>query len=90
MTVIHSVVEGKVSLYDIPDSELAKYDVKAHPITDEERARLFPGKDTLTRDDAHGMVETIPAGGGGDVEGYGATANICWYTYHPDWGYWYC
>jgi hypothetical protein len=36
------------------------------------------------------MVETIPAGGGGDVEGYGATANICWYTYHPDWGYWYC
>jgi hypothetical protein len=90
MTVIHSVVDGKVSLYDIPEAELAKYDVKAHPITDEERAKLFPGKDTLTRDDAHGMIETIPAGGGGDVEGYGATANICWYTYHPDWGYWYC
>ena len=90
MTVIHAVKEGKLSLYDIPDEELAKYDMKAHPMTDEERARLFPGKDELTRDDAHGMVETLPQEGGGDVQGYGMGNNICWYTYHPELGYWYC
>lgn len=89
MTVIHAVKDGKLSLYDIPDDELAKYDMKAHPMTDEEKARLFPGKDVLTADDAHGVVETL-AGEGGDVQGYGAGNNVCWYTYHPELGWWYC
>jgi hypothetical protein len=91
MTVLSGTDEtGAPALYDIPDSELSKYKVNLKPMTDEVRNRLFPDKDSLSKDDAQGVV---PAGRpSSDVEGYAA---ICWYYVDDgagNWVYWeeYC
>lgn len=87
MAIVSAVNEdGEESLYDIPDSELAKYKLKSAPMTDEARARLFPNKDKLTKDDAHGVMVAAPDFRR-DVEPYQA---ICRYWYIDSWGtYWW-
>ena len=69
---------GERVYYDVPDAELAKYKVKFKPLTDEVLNRLFPGKDKLTKDDAHGVVPAAFSSRG-EVEGYGAMCMYwCW------------
>ena len=80
--------EGVFTFYGIPDGELARYELKSKPLTDEVRHRLFPGRDTLTSDDAQGL---IPLGQSptADVEGYGYSC--CLYYLQDDdgnWVYW--
>lgn len=91
MAVLSGVDEtGAPALYDIPDAELSKYKLNLKPMTDEVRNRLFPGKETLSKEDAQGVV---PAGSSSsDVQGYAA---ICWYYVDDgmgNWVYWeeYC
>jgi hypothetical protein len=55
VSVVHE--SGEQALYDIPDSELEKYRLKSAPMSEETRARLFPGKDKLTKEDAHGFIQ---------------------------------
>lgn len=91
MAIVTAVSEaGEEVLYDIPDNELSKYKLNTAQLTDEARSRLFPGKDKLSKDDAHGVMATAP-GAGGDVEGYAA---ICKYWIIMDdvyyWWYDYC
>lgn len=88
MTILRGVDEaGETNFYDIPDAELSKYRVNSAPLTDEVKNRLFPGKDTLTKDDAQGV---LPAGRvpGAEVEAYSSTCiyfiddgngNIIWW-----------
>lgn len=88
MAVISAFSEaGEQSLYDIPDSELSKYKMKTAPMTDEVRGRLFPNKDELTKDDAHGVMVAAPSGDG-DVQAFGGTC-LYWYD-DGTWTYtWY-
>lgn len=65
---------GRV-LYDIPDAELPKYKLNLKPLTDEVRNRLFPGRETLTKEDAHAVVPAAWTADG-EVQGYVA---MCWY-----------
>ncbi len=66
---------GERALYDVPDAALAKYKLNLKPMTDELRAQLFPGRDTLTKEDAQGVLPAGPAAEA-EVEGYVA---MCWY-----------
>ena len=76
MAVLNGVDEaGAFTLYDVPDTELAKYKLNTKPLTDEIRNKLFPEKDTVTKDDAQGVIPAgRSSGGGSDVEGYAAGA----------------
>lgn len=81
---------GDEVFYDIPDDELAKYKRNSMQMTDEIRERLFPGKEKLTKEDAHGVIQvpTAPVPGS-DVEGYRA---MCRYWIVDDYGnliWWY-
>jgi hypothetical protein len=78
MAVLSAFSEaGEQSLYDIPDPELSKYKMNTAPMTDEVRSRLFPDKDKLTKDDAHGVIVAAPSGDG-DVQAYGGTC-LYWF-----------
>lgn len=91
MAIVSSVDEsGTEALYEIPEDVLSTYKLKSQQMTDSTRARLFPDKDKLTKDDAQGVMATAPSAGG-DVEGYAA---ICRYWIRDGdyiiWWYDYC
>ena len=66
---------GEMALYEVPDAELPGYRLNLKPMTGELRAQLFPGRDTLTKEDAHGVLPARSAAEA-EVEGYVA---MCWY-----------
>ncbi len=85
MAILRGVDEtGEPAFYDVPDSELSKFKLNAVAMTDDIKERLFPGKDSVSKEDAQGV---IPAGrvSGGDVEGFTA---ICWYYLEDGYGNW--
>jgi hypothetical protein len=88
MAIVSGVDEvGEHAFYDIPDSDLSKYKLKTAQLTDEVRMRLFPDKDKLTKDDAHGVIPAAPSVGG-EVEGYWAVCEY-WYVEGGWYYYWY-
>lgn len=86
MAIVTSVPdqEGRISLYDIPDADLAKYAVPA-----EKAAQMFPKKESPTREDAVAVVQPKATG---DVQAFGH--NVCYYWYCSGgycwWEWWYC
>ncbi|MGH3563799.1 MAG: hypothetical protein ACRDTN_18960 [Mycobacterium sp.] len=73
MAILSGVSDaGTETFYDVPDADLSKYELKSARLTDDVRGQLFPGKDKLTKDDAHGVIPAAPSAGA-DVEGYAAT-----------------
>jgi hypothetical protein len=88
MAILSGVDEaGTEAFYDIPDSDLSKYQLKTAQLSDEIRTRLFPGKDKPTKDDAQGVMATAPSASG-EVEGYIATC-VYWITDGGTLYYWY-
>ncbi len=88
MAIVSHINEaGEEALYDIPDSELAKYKVNSEPLTEEVRARLFPNKDKLTKDDANGVMLVAPDLGD-EVEAYQAICRY-WIIRNGQYYYWY-
>jgi len=88
MAILCGISESGMALYDIPDAELAKFELKTRPLDGEAAAKLFPGKSEPTKDDAHGVVAVAAAGG--DVQGFG-TNDICYvYDAAGDIIWWYC
>jgi hypothetical protein len=88
MAILCGIGESGMALYDIPDAELSKFQLKGRPLDEESRAKLFPGKGELTRDDAQGVVPV--AASGGDVQAFG-TNDICYvYDSLGDIWWWYC
>ena len=87
MAILCGIGDAGMSLYDIPDAELAKFQLKSKPLDEESRAKLFPDKEP-TKDDAQGVVPV--AASGGDVQGFG-TNDICYiYDTAGDIIWWYC
>jgi hypothetical protein len=85
MAIVSGVSEsGTEVIYDIPDSELSRYEKKSSVLTDDARAKLFPGKDKPTKDDAHGVIPAAPSAGK-DVSGY----STCLYYYDDGATLWY-
>jgi hypothetical protein len=89
MAVVSGISQsGEQVLYDIPDCELEKYKLPTAPMTDADIAQLFPGKEGLTREDAHGFVQ-VGADASGDVTAY---QPVCVYWYYDTFGvyhWWY-
>jgi hypothetical protein len=78
VAILSGVSEAGVeTFYDVPDSELSKFELKSALLTDDVRERLFPGKDKLTKDDAHGVIPAAPSAGS-DVQAY----SVCMYYYN--------
>jgi hypothetical protein len=87
MAILCGISEAGMSLYDIPDGELSKYQLKGRPLDEEARSKHFAGKEP-TKDDAQGVVPV--AASGGDVQGFG-TNDICYiYDAAGDIIWWYC
>lgn len=80
---------GALTLYDIPDSDLAKFQLKTRPLSEADMRTLFPGKDKPSKEDAHGVI-AVPASGG-DVQGFSAN-DICWQYIdnYGDYIWWVC
>jgi hypothetical protein len=80
---------GVEAFYDVPDSELSKFELKSAPLTDDVREKLFPGKDKPSKDDAHGVIPAAPSAGS-DVQAY----SVCYYWANYGgvlyWWYDYC
>jgi len=78
--------EGKITLYDIPDAELQKYAIPA-----DKAAKMFPTKESPTRDDA--LSITALSAVEGDVQAYNSPY-ICYYYccnyYTCGWCWYYC
>jgi hypothetical protein len=67
---------GTQTFFDVPAEELSKHKLESKILTDEDQAKLFPGKEELTKDDLHGQIPVGSLGqDGGDVEGY---SWYCW------------
>ena len=75
--------DNKVTLYDIPDAELAKYKLSADKAT-----KMFPKKDKPSRNDAVGVVS--PSAMSGDVQAYSQDLCYGWYCIYDDYGNYYC
>lgn len=77
---------NKISLYEIPDSDLDRYKIPS-----EKLAQMFPKKDKPSREDA---LLRIPVSKGGEVEGYGGGEQccgwVCWTTEGCHWECWDC
>lgn len=87
MAIVSKPDGQNVTLYDIPDAELAKYAMSA-----EAAAKMFPKKEDRTRADATAVAKAGSTGG--DVQAY-SNQDIC-YAWECD-GYgncvyvwWYC
>ena len=87
MAIVSKPDGQNVTLYNIPDDELAKYAMSA-----EDAGKMFPKKEGRTRDDAAAVAKAGSAGG--DVQAY-SNQDIC-YAWECD-GYgncvyvwWYC
>jgi hypothetical protein len=80
MAILCGIGESGMDLYEIPDADLSRFQVTSRPLDEESRAKLFPGKDQPTKDDAQGMIPVAAAGG--DVQAFG-TDDIC-YVYDAD------
>jgi hypothetical protein len=94
MAMLSGIDEAGVeSLYDIPDEVLEKYRLQSKPLTDEDKASLFPGKDELTKDDAQGAIPLHGGDGDADVEGQAVIVYqrcTCWRTVNGWTYYWPC
>lgn len=87
MAIVSRPDGEKVTLYDIPDSELEKY-----AISPEKAGEMFPKKENRSRSDAAAVAKAGSTGG--DVQAY-SNQDIC-YAWECD-GYgncvyvwWYC
>lgn len=87
MAIVSKPEGDKVTLYDIPDSELQKY-----AVAPEKAAEMFPKKENRSREDATAVAKA--GSQGGDVQAY-SNQDIC-YAWECD-GYgncvyvwWYC
>lgn len=87
MAIVSKSDADKVTLYDIPDSELQKY-----AIDPQKAAEMFPKKENRSRSDAAAVAKA--GSQGGDVQAY-SNQDIC-YAWECD-GYgncvyvwWYC
>lgn len=93
MAIVKGVAEtGEPAFYEVPDNELSKYQLKAQPLTDELKDKLFPGKDKLTKEDAQAVIPIGRAPSGGDVEGFSDWCEYLLYDDYGNWVYWqdYC
>lgn len=90
MAIVSRPDQGnKVALYDIPDDELARYE-----ISPEKLVEMFPHKESRSRADAIGVAPAGTQDIAGDVQGYGGQ-DIC-YAWECDsngkcvYIWWYC
>lgn len=86
MAIVTSVPdqEGRISLFDIPDADLARYAIPA-----DKAAQMFPKKESPSRDDAVAVVQPKATG---DVQAF--AYNVCYYWWCSGgycwWEWWYC
>ncbi len=76
--------DGRITLYEIPDADLAKY-----AIPQSRAEQMFPKKDNPTRDDAMAVVQPKSSG---DVQGYSGSVCYEWWCYggYCWYEWWYC
>ena len=87
MAIVSKPESGnKVTLYDIPDSDLERYKIPGDKL-----AQMFPKKESRGRDDA---VIRSSVAKGGDVSAYNAPEIccgwVCWTTEGCHWECWEC